>query len=261
MQNRSARSRVARLRHFSFVSLLLLTAPQATLWGQPYGQPDQGEPGDAMSALRRTEMAPNGGELVTESGITNRLRVIRGNAGAKRVVLWLNADVANTAEPEWLKDVIEEGDALYALEPRGFGATRWTKENPPNYVERSHYLLGRTVDSGRVRDVIATGRYLSAANKGLPVVVAAETNLAVVAAFAAALADDIAGLALSKPPASLMESNAPAILNALRVADVPEVLGCVAPRPMTIFGADAKRFAKVAQIYETAGERRRLTFK
>ena len=51
-------------------------------------------------------------------------------------------------------------DIVYAIVPHGVGPTRWTRKNPPNYVERSHVLLGRTVDTGRVRDIVAAYLYL-----------------------------------------------------------------------------------------------------
>jgi hypothetical protein len=61
-------------------------------------------------------------------------------------------------------EAIDEGPSgdgsQFVLEPRGIGGTKWTTKNPPNYVERSHYLLGRTVDSGRVWDIIAAVKYL-----------------------------------------------------------------------------------------------------
>jgi hypothetical protein len=198
--------------------------------------------------------------VVTERGITNHVRVLRDKDGAKRVVIWLSSDDVKAAEPQWLKGQITSDDAVYAWETRGFGDSRWTRKNPPNYVERSHYLLGRTVDTGRVWDVIAAARYLAAENDGAKVFVAAETNLAVIAAFAAALDKQIAGVILRNPSASLMVPNAPAILNALRIGDVQDVLGCIAPRPMTIIGSDHEPFAKVAQLYESAGQGQRVSF-
>ena len=57
--------------------------------------------------------------------------------------------------PDWVGRVAASDQVVVLCEPRGVGATRWTRKNPPNYVERSHVLLGRTVDSGRVWDVIA----------------------------------------------------------------------------------------------------------
>ena len=45
---------------------------------------------------------------------------------------------------------------LVVLSPRGVGPTAWVRKSPPNYVERSHVLVGKTVDEGRVWDVAAT---------------------------------------------------------------------------------------------------------
>jgi hypothetical protein len=145
---------------------------------------------------------------------------------------------------------------LFLLEPRGVGATRWTKKNPPNYVERSHVLLGRTVDAGRVWDIAATARYLRQKTE-LPVAVAAQAGMADLAAYAALLETDISTIILQNPVPSHMNTNAPALLNVLRVCDVPEVLGMLAPRPLTIQG-DKASWKKVAEIYAAAGAANRL---
>src|SRR5690606_4781934 len=103
------------------------------------------------------------------------------------------------------------------------------RDNPPNYVERSLALIGETADSGRVRDVIASARWL-ASRLGVPVVVVGAGGSGVLAAFAAGLEPEIAGVVALDPPNTLMDNGAPVLLNALRVLDVPEVFGLIAPR-------------------------------
>ena len=198
--------------------------------------------------------------MVTETGITNTARMLREKLGAKRVIVWLTADHDNKFEPGWFKGHLTSSDAICAWQTRGFGETRWTRKNPPNYVERSHYLLGRTVDSGRVWDAIAAARYFRARNDSAEILLAGETNMAAIAAFAAALDRNIAGLILNNPPASLMEPHAPAILNALRTGDVADVLGCVAPRPIIIIAATGDAFGKVQKAYESAGRPEQMRF-
>ena len=102
-------------------------------------------------------------ELQTEPGIKVRLsRVARpeSNEAPVRVLLGISRGEEGSTDRDWARTVSQKGEALFLIEPRGIGETRWTRKNPPNYVERSEALLGRTVDTGRVRDVIATARYL-----------------------------------------------------------------------------------------------------
>ena len=58
---------------------------------------------------------------------------------------------------------------------------------------------------------------------------------------------------LRDPPASHMEAAAPQFLNILRVCDVPDMLGMLAPRPLTIYHRNQKAWEKVAKIYAAAG--------
>jgi hypothetical protein len=144
------------------------------------------------------------------------------------------------------------GDLIFLCEPRGLGATRWTEKNPPNYVKRSHALLGRTVDTGRVWDVIATARSLSDFYGGKLVVVG-EGSSAVLAAYAALWEPDISEVILRQPPLTHTDATAPQFLNVLRVCDVPDVLGMLAPRPLTVVTPNAAALEKTAAIYRAAG--------
>jgi hypothetical protein len=64
---------------------------------------------------------------------------------------------------------------------------------------------------------------------------------------------DITGVILNKPPLSHMSGEAPQFLNVLRVCDIPDVLGMLAPRALTIYGNQSELPRKVAQIYAAAG--------
>ncbi len=208
------------------------------------------------------QSAPRVEKLATEGGIEIRLRLPEPGAVPVPKRIWLVVSTKPGDACEWLKPQLETNDSLYICEPRGIGETRWTVKNPPNYVERAHALLGRTVDTGRVWDVIAAVRYLNEKSAGkVPVWVAGEDGAALLAAGAALWEPEIAGVALHQPPASLQDSLAPQFLNLLRVCDVPEVLGMLAPRPLTITGHNQEEFAKVCQIYRAAGAEPQLTFR
>ena len=162
----------------------------------------------------------------------------------------------------WWKQFIRARDDVYVCEPRGIGETRWTRKTPPNYVERAHYLLGRTVDSGRVWDLAAAARYVREIGQGSnPVCLAGEGPAGALAAYAALLEPNVAEVFLFHPPSSHMEDSAPALLNVLRVCDVPEVVGMLAPRPVSIV-SDLPAWRDITQkIYSVAGAPEKLSLR
>ena len=208
-------------------------------------------------------------QLQSEEEIQFQLRFApaKGAGGAKSMLLVvLNEDEAGTT-PQWVEKVAAADQAVVFCEPRGIGATKWTRKNPPNYVERSHALLGRTVDAGRVWDVIAAARALPAdARLGAgqtkpPVHVAGSGMAGVIAAYAAVLDEQIATVTLISPPATHMSNSAPQLLNVLRVCDIPDALGLIAPRPLRMIGADPAQFARTTSAYAAAAAKERLSFK
>jgi hypothetical protein len=177
-----------------------------------------------------------------------------------RILLVVQEADSNDVGLDWLDRAREPGDRVYVCAPRGVGDTRWTRKNPPNYVERSHVLLGRTVDTGRVWDIIAAARYLHAKHEGaIAVHICGRKGAAVLAAYAALWEPEIAGVTAIDPPASHMDAGAPQLLNVLRVCDIPDVFGMLAPRPLTIHG-QAATWEKVARIYSAAEARDSLRF-
>lgn len=214
-------------------------------------------PGRIPPARVTNTVRPDELGLETEPGIEVRLRALTQtdtDQPPKRVFLVVSTGAEASSAIDWLKSRATDGDALCFLEPRGIGETRWTEKDPPNYVKRSLVLLGQTVDTGRVWDVIATARYLQRQSQGkVPVYVAGVHDAAILAAYAALLEPDIAGLLLRQPAPSHQNASAPQFLNVLRVCDVPEALGMLAPRPLTIQGGAPELVAKVSHIYSAAG--------
>lgn len=210
---------------------------------------------ERIPTARLLEQTADSVRLESEPGIEVQLSRAAGFEEAKDVKRILmvveNAD-ANETPLGWIGRVREPGDCVYVCTPRGVGPTRWTRKNPPNYVERSHVLLGRTVDTGRVWDIIACVRYLQEKFSGkVPVCVAGEGAAGVLAVYAAVWEPQIAGVVLNKPMLSHMDGGSPQFLNVLRVCDVPEAMGMIAPRPVTVYGGDAME--KVAEIFAAAG--------
>jgi cephalosporin-C deacetylase-like acetyl esterase len=205
--------------------------------------------------------------MESEEGVDFRLRFAKDSPERtkKTLLVVLNQDEAG-AEPQWVSRVVKLDERVVYCEPRGVGATRWTTKNPPNYVERAHALLGRTVDAGRVWDIIAAARFLSkvdeAANGApLEVRVAGRGSAGVIAAYAAALDQLIAGAVLVAPPLTHMDDAAPQFLNILRICDIPDALGLIAPRPLCVLDATEEELARAAAAYDAAGALRELQFK
>jgi len=204
------------------------------------------------------QVAPDDARLESEPGIEVRLQsaaAFEPPENPARLLLVVRDAEAKEPISPFVRRVHKPSDAVYLCAPRGVDATRWTRKNPPNYVERAHVLLGRTVDTGRVWDVIAAARYLHAQYEGkVPVYVIGEAAGGLLAAYAALWEPEIAGVILSKPPLSHMDVAAPPLLNVLRVCDVPDVLAMLAPRPLTIYGVAQQSLEKTAKIYACAGE-------
>ena len=125
-----------------------------------------------------------------------------------------------------------------------------SKKSPPNYAERSHLLLGQSVDAGQVRDIIATFKYIQEHEKATPAVLGVG-NSGILAAYAALFEPSIKEVIVIDPPKSHKEG--PYFLNVLRVLDIPEALGLLAPTPLTIIGGLDPAFDRTVEIYRLAG--------
>jgi hypothetical protein len=79
-----------------------------------------------------------------------------------------------------------------------------------------------------------------------------------IAAYAAVLEPQITGLTLHSPPATHMDKAAPQFLNVLRVCDVPDAVGLIAPRPLAMIAAEAAQFRTTAAAYQAANASKRL---
>ncbi len=170
----------------------------------------------------------------------------------------LNED-EGAASVAWATKLPGKGE-VRVLMVRGTGLGQWSRKSPPNYVARAHALLGQTVDQGRVWDVAAAVRYLDRQDKGMRKwTVAGRGQAGVLAAYAALFEPSIEGVLAVDPPASHVQG--PHFLNVLRVLDVPDALGLVAPTPLRLIGAKDKGFERTAEIYRRAGAADKLTRK
>ena len=213
----------------------------------------------SLSSRRRSS-----GFLETEEGIIAHWTWIPGRRRPETTwLVVLDRDELPSNVPAWAKETVGNDPALL-VNPRGSGAGMWTERNPPNTVARSMILLGATADGGRVWDLMQIARIASRAPGRLRVLGRGSSGL--LGAYAALYEPAIDGVTLLNPPPSHAprrkdEAYGPAILNILRVLDVPEALGCLAPRPLTLIGAKDGAFDRTAKIYGIAGASGKLSRK
>ena len=176
---------------------------------------------------------------------------VRYAAGTKKGLLVVlgEGDAEKPEVPAWLGKRAADHEVRLFL-PRGTGRVSWTRKNPPNYFERAPALLGQTVDQGRVRDVVAAVRWLEA-QEGRRWSVAGRKQAGILAAYAALFEPSIPGVIAVDPPSSHLQG--PHFLGVLRVLDVPEALGLLAPRPLTLAGKVKREFELTERIYGLAG--------
>jgi dienelactone hydrolase len=199
---------------------------------------------------------PRTGKETTENGIEVHWRWAPGNeTNSARWLIVLDPDEELAKLPEWARGIVG-GDSVLLLSARGLGPGAWTRDKFPNPVERSMALLGETVDGGRVWDVmVVAGRR---AAEGVRWRAAGRGRAGILAAYAALYQPAIEAVVAIAPPASHRpksegEEYGPPLLNVLRVMDIPEALGCLAPRPLTLIGAKDSAFDRTAAIYRLAG--------
>jgi cephalosporin-C deacetylase-like acetyl esterase len=159
--------------------------------------------------------------------------------------------------PKWADDWV--GEVPIVLFPRGISETEWSKKSPPNYVERAHVLIGRTVDEGRVFDIVAFLRMVNnrLSSKGQQRWrVIGKGQGGILAAYAALFEPSIQEVVVIDPPAS--HRDGPIFLNILRILDIPEALGLLAPRRLILVNARDKAFDRTAEIYRLAGAESKL---
>jgi dienelactone hydrolase len=201
--------------------------------------------------------------LTTEAGIKVLLsrQHWEGNGqAATGVLIVLNPGEEERNEiPDWAAPYIGKSQ-VYLLAARGLQPNQWNHKSPPNYVARSHALVGRTVDQGRVWDIIATLKYVSSASKNKKDwTVLGRGSAGILGAYAALWEPAIKEVVVIDPPKSHQEG--PIFLNVLRVLDIPEALGLLAPRKLTLINAKDKAFDRTVQIYKLAGAEKNLTRK
>jgi dienelactone hydrolase len=205
-------------------------------------------PGDSENLKAQLGDTHSGFRIRTDEDTLIRIEWEEGSVDKPVSWIVLNQDDLKYGVPKWAEDVLE--GECYMCSPRGHGVSEWTRKNPPNYVERSFPLLGRTVDEMRVWDAVVSFRGFYPHSPKRTWQMAGRGVGGIISAYAALFEPTIASVVLYDPPSS--HKDGPYFLNVMRVLDIPEALGLLAPRPLTIYSND-KAFERTAEIYKIAG--------
>jgi dienelactone hydrolase len=149
------------------------------------------------------------------------------------------------------QELFPKDSFAYGVYPRGGPHLPWTTKNPPNTVERSLALVGQTVDSGRVRDVISV--LMHRKEERIKYRIVGRGRAGVIGLYAALMpSDSVREVVILDPPTT--HRDGPHFLNVDRVLDLPTALGLLAPDvKLTLINAKDPAFDKTAAIYKLAG--------
>lgn len=197
---------------------------------------------------------PAQGTVASDPGVHVPWRFLPAERQQRSPVLWVvvldEAEDLST-RPAWL-DSIATGAATLLVAPRGTKAFP-IADPAPYYFRRALPLVGRTLDSCRLVDVAAAVKMASQSKAGqkgrVRLQIAGRGTAGVLGAYAALNTPHVTGVAVIDPPAS--HRDGPIFLNVLRVLDIPEALGLLAPRELTLRAPDS--FQVTADLYQAAG--------
>ena len=126
-------------------------------------------------------------------------------------------------------------------------------------VERTAVWCGRTVASMQVWDILRAIEWAVREEKAdaTNISLYGKEDMAALALYAALFDERVSQVIMNAPPASHWQS--PALLNVLRVTDLPEVAGALAPRRLTFIREIPPAFELTRTIYGKLGAQKHLT--
>lgn len=153
--------------------------------------------------------------------------------------------------------------------PRGIGPTAWsdTHAGPdgkprPHMLRRRLALLGATVESGQVFDIIQVLRSLAMIPEttSRPLYLSGQGDMGINALYASLFHPGIEKLDISQPPAS--HAQGPHYLHVLRWLDIPQAVACSRAKKVTVTTtAAAGHLAWLSQTAKLVGDRAHWSMK
>lgn len=222
-------------------------------------------------SVRREFRADDGNDVYTfipEEGfrLPVEIRMRSGSAEGQGVLVVLR----NPNEKRWASEGFSNGTpqgwTRAYFSARGIGESSWSPGSQW-HLRRASAWTGRTIASMRVYDVLRcleTIRQLPGVDKNR-IALAAQGEMAAVALYAAFLDGNLHSLLISNPPAT---QNAPSnpdgtgeaieMLNCLRVTDLPQVAGILAPTKIYFVGKPHKNYEWVEKTLDAVGKEETL---
>jgi cephalosporin-C deacetylase-like acetyl esterase len=120
-------------------------------------------------------------------------------------------------------------------------------------IERTAVWVGRTIAAMQVWDVLRTLNWVSSESKLAPSSISlyGKGDMGVLAVYAALFDGRISTVVANDPPSSHWHS--PALLNVLRVTDIPEVVAALAPRRFVSIAPQPESFDFAKGVYSLLG--------
>lgn len=196
----------------------------------------------------------------SEPGVRVRVRLFLPKRGAAKAPLLVY--VKRPGDSFYAMDVDEllpllDHWTVLAVNPRftelSIGAAEYTD------IERSAAWVGRTVAAMQVWDILRAVKWALEEEK-LPsssLALYGKGHMGILALYAALFDSRIEQIVLNDPPASHWQG--PALLNVLRVTDVPEVAALFAPRRLTSLTKLPGTFEYARQVYRLERASKRFT--
>lgn len=126
-------------------------------------------------------------------------------------------------------------------------------------IERTASWIGRTVAGMQLWDILRAVEWVHAEEKLTPKSISlyGKGEMGILTLYAGVLDQRIDRVVMNDPPATHWRG--PALLNVLRVTDIPEVAGALAPRELVVVREVPDEFARAREIYALHGAADRFT--
>ncbi len=211
------------------------------------------------SAINSSELLPDpqnigSGWLPTETGIEIPWRYFPAKNKGPDSGIWLvvlGEAESNESRPEWVNASIGDAACL-VVSPRGSGPLRF-QDPPPFFIQRSLPLLGRTLDSCRLIDILHVVGAVANSDWGRrrPLKIAGKGAAGILGAYAGILDTRLTEVIIEDPP--LSHVSGPIFPNILRVMDIPDALALLAPRSLMLGSSNPAAFSQTARAYKLTG--------
>jgi dienelactone hydrolase len=197
--------------------------------------------------------------FATEPGVRIRARLFKPKTEAGATPLLI--EVKGADEMVYSSDFDErlplfDRCSILVVHPRFTETTIGAREFTD--LERTAVWTGRTLTSMQVWDVQRAIAWAVDEEKipASQIALFGRDEAGVVALYAALFDEQVGSVILADPPASHWQR--PALLNVLRVTDIPEVAAALAPRELTFLRAMPAGFAETQTLLKRAGYARSL---